>query len=144
MKTENKTMLFREEEIEPTENVLKNTLSKELFEIYSDLSNYITVELNMKYEWCYYNDGKSWLFKATHKKKTIFWLAIWEEYIRTTFYFTEKTRLDIFDLQISNEIKDKFNETKNIGKLFPLILDMDKKEQLNDFKEVVKYKKELK
>ena len=130
MKEENQTMLFREEIIEPTKEVLENTLDKELFEIYGNLLNYIAIELNMTYEWRYYNDGKSWLFKAMHKKKTVFWLAIWKESIRTTFYFSEKTCLGIFDLPISNEIKDKFNETKNIGKLFPLILDMDKKEQI--------------
>ena len=28
-------------------------------------------------EWRYYNDGKSWLYKITKKKKTICWVAVY-------------------------------------------------------------------
>ena len=41
-------------------------------------------------EWNFYNDGKRWLFKMIHKKKTIFWAAILTDTFRITFYFGEQ------------------------------------------------------
>jgi hypothetical protein len=37
--------------------------------------------------WKYYGDVKSWLYKASRKKKTVFWLSIGEGYSRATFLF---------------------------------------------------------
>jgi hypothetical protein len=144
MSTENQVMLLREAEIEPNETLLKNILGKELFEVYRKLTEIITAEFGLEYEWRFYKDGKSWLFKAIYKKKTIFWLSSWEGFIKTSFYFTEKTRCGIFDLPISGKIKENFDSVETIGKLIPLILDIENEEQLKDFSEIVKYKKSLK
>jgi len=32
---------------------------------------------SMSFEWKFYNDGKSWLCKLVHKKKTMCWISIW-------------------------------------------------------------------
>jgi len=144
METDNQIMLLREAEIEPTDQVLEKALGKDLFEIYRELLKNISTEFGLEYEWRFYKDGKAWLFKATFKKKTIFWLSVWEKFIKTSFYFTEKTCLGIFNLPVSGAIKDTFDKTKPIGKLIPLILDIEEKEQLNDFQEILKYKKNLK
>ena len=141
---ENQVMLLREPEIEPIDKVLENALGKEVFEVYQELLKIITNEFDLQYEWRFYKDGKSWLFKATHKKKTIFWLAAWDKFIRICFYFTEKNRLDILELPINEAVRINFDEAKTIGKLIPLIFDMKRKEQLSDFREIVKYKKNLK
>ena len=52
-------------------------------------------------EWRYYNDGKAWLCKVVNKKKTVFWLSIWEHYFKTSFYFTEKHLESIDALNIA-------------------------------------------
>ncbi len=143
METKNQIMLLREADIEPTENVLENALGKEAFDVYLKLLHICTTKFDLQYEWRFYKDGKAWLCKIIHKKKTIFWLSIWDKFIRTGFYFTEKTYAGIFDLPISEEIKKSFGSAKAIGKLIPLILDINQEEQLTDFREIVKYKKEL-
>lgn len=143
MEPENQIMLLREAEIEPTDEVLKKALGKEVFEVYGDLLKDISNEFGLEHEWKFYKDGKAWLFKATCKKKTIFWLSIWEKFVKTSFYFTEKTRSGIFDLPISGEMKESFDKTEPVGKLTPLIFDMNQKEQLKDFREIVKYKKSI-
>lgn len=141
--TEN--LLLRDSEINPTNEVLENALGKDIFLVYEDLIEIITnVEFELKPEWNFYKDGKAWLCKVTYKKKTVFWLSIWEQHIKTGFYFTEKTRLGIFNLQINEKIMQDFEETKTVGKLFPLVLNIDKKRQLEDLKEIIKYKKSLK
>jgi hypothetical protein len=144
METENQIILLREAEIEPTDEVLEKALGKEVFEVYRELQKDISTEFSLGHEWKFYRDGKAWLLKATCKKKTIFWLSIWEKFIKTSFYFTEKTRSGIFDLAISGKIKESFDKTESVGKLIPLIFDIEEKKQLNDFREIVKYKKSLK
>ena len=144
MSMENQVMLLREPEIEPIDKVLENALGKEVFEVYQELLKIITNEFDLQYEWRFYKDGKSWLFKATHKKKTIFWLSIWDKFIRIGFYFTEKNRLDVLELPINEAVRTNFDQAKAIGKLIPLIFDIKRKEQLSDFREIVKYKKSLK
>mgnify|MGYP000917355425 CR=1 FL=1 len=144
METNNQIMLLRDYATEPTEQVLKNTLGEESFAIYQELLDMITDEFGLEYEWRYYKDGKAWLFKGVHKKKTIFWLSAWEGFIKTNFIFTEKTRSGISDLPISNEIKETFDKAPLTGKFVSLILDIKQKEQLNDFREIALFKKKLK
>lgn len=144
MEAANQTMLLREANIEPTKKVLENVLGKKLLDVYIELLNLTTNELGIEYEWRYYKDGKAWLFKAVYKKKTIFWLSVWDGFIKTSFFFTEKTRQGIFDLTISDEIKKGFSKAKPTGKLIALILDIDNIEQLNNFREIASYKKSLK
>ena len=141
--TEN--LLLRDSEINPTSEVLEKALGKDIFQVYETLIKTITnVEFELKPEWNFYKDGKAWLCKVTYKKKTVFWLSIWEKCIKTGFYFTEKTRLGIFSLQINKTILQDFEKTKTVGKLFPLVVEIDKKSQLEDLKEIIKYKKSLK
>jgi hypothetical protein len=37
-------------------------------------------------QWRYYNDGKAWLCKVSYKKKTVFWLSVWEACFKVAFY----------------------------------------------------------
>lgn len=141
---ENQILLLHEPEIEPTEQVLEIALGREVFQIYKKLLEIITHEFDLEYEWRFYNDGKSWLLKATHKKKTIFWLSVWERLIKISFYFTEKTQSGVLILPISEKLKENFLNAKAIGKLIPLILEIDNEDNLDNFREIVRYKKGLK
>ncbi len=137
--------LLRDPEIIPTGEVLENALGKEVYAVYAELIKTITgTEFELAPEWNYYKDGKAWLCKVVYKKKTVFWLSAWENHLKTSFYFTEKTRAGIFDLPIDEKIKQDFDETKVVGKLNPLTLCIDSPEKLEDLKEIIKYKKGLK
>ncbi len=139
------TMLLRDPDVVPTEEVLESTLGKKIFTIYKELERLITNdELSLTYSWNYYKDGKSWLCKVVNGKKTIFWLSAWDGYIKTSFFFTEKIQSGVFDLEIDKNIKQEFKQSKATGKLIPLILDIIEKSQLKDLKEIIKYKKSLK
>lgn len=144
MKSDNESLLLREKETEPTDNVLESVLGKELFAIYQELTEIFTHEFSLEPQWRYYKDGNAWLCKVVDKKKTILWLSIWENYIKTGFYFTDKTGTGILDLDIDNNIKEAFKVAKPSGKLIPLIIDINRQKQINDLKEVIKYKKGLK
>jgi len=144
MKSKNETILLRDKEIEPTDEVLENALGKELFTIYQEIVQIFTDEFSLVLHWRFYKDGKSWLCKVVYKKKTILWLSVWENYIQTAFYFTEKTRNGVLELGIDMNIKETFSAVKPVGKLMPLIIDIDHQKQIEDLKKVIKYKKGLK
>lgn len=102
------------------------------------------IETGLALEWRYYKDGKAWLGKVTYRKKTILWLSVWDESIKVGFYFTEKSRLGVLNLDIDNHVKSSFAIVKPIGKLIPLVLEIKNEETLRVLKIIMDYKKNLK
>jgi hypothetical protein len=94
-------------------------------------------------EWRYYKDGNAWLGKATYRKKTVVWISLWENLIKAGFYFSAKTRPAVLDLPLSPEIITLFAEAKPLGKLIPLILDIQDETSLPDFVTLINHKKNL-
>lgn len=136
-------MLLRDPDILPSAEVLEKNLGKDIFVVFEELMTEISKK-ELSADWRYYRDGKSWLCKVINKKKTVFWLSIWDGFFKTSFFFTAKNCLAVGDLDIDNRIKEEFAQTKAIGKLLPLILDIRKKEQLSDLLKIIEYKKSLK
>lgn len=98
---------------------------------------------SMSLEWNFYNDGKSWLCKLVHKKKTICWISIWEKYFKITFYFMDKNDADIAKLNIEQNMKESYFLNKNTGKLKPLTIEVKTKKVLSNIVELIKYKGKL-
>jgi hypothetical protein len=137
-------MLLREQNIVPTKEVLENVLG-ESYPVYVELIEEISnPEFGLLPEWRYYKDGNAWLCKVCYKKKTVFWLSVWDKYFRIVFYFTEKTCTGINELDIKENIKEEFIHAKHIGKLIPLIIRMKKMDQIDDAIKIISYKKKLK
>ena len=136
--------LLREPEIFPSKEVLKNLLGK-VYNVFEKLETRVTHnDYALTFDWHYYNDGKSWLCKVCHKKKTVFWLSVWEGCFKTTFFFLERHLEAIAALDISEQIKEDFCRTKSVGKLLPMILNINKQEQLTDLLKVIVFKKGVK
>jgi hypothetical protein len=136
--------LLKEPHIVPTKEVLAKVLGKSYAAFDSLISTITQPEYGLEPQWNYYNDGKAWLCKVQYKKKTVFWLSVWDKYFKTGFYFTDKNSAGIYDLDIDNEIKKNFKNSKHIGKLIPLGISVSKKDQLKDVLKVIEYKKGLK
>lgn len=135
-------MLLRDPDIFPTETVLRKELGDNVFKVLDTLfTTVLSLEFGLSIEWRYYNDGRAWLCKATHKKKTIFWLSIWENIFKVSFYFTEKYVETIKELDIEKTIINTFAETKPIGRLIPMIFNIDNQEHLKDLFTVIRFKK---
>ncbi len=142
MEPRNKTMLLRDQAVAPSAEVLKNACG-ELYRVYSAVETLLSDE-SLEMQWRFYNDGKAWLCKVVFRKKTILWLSLWEDCIKTSFYFTEKTLPGVMDLDIHPVIKEQTANAAHTGKLIPLLLEITNPEQLNDLKKIVQYKKEIK
>jgi len=126
----------------PTDEVLKSILGS-AFEAYSECMERIA-EMELVPEWNYYKDGGAWLCKVQYKKKTVFWLSIWENRFRVVFYFTEKTMVGLAELDIEPALVQQVVQAAPIGKLIPMGFNVQKKDQLNDLFTVAHYKKKLK
>jgi len=136
--------LLRDKDVLPSDDVLKDAL-KDSFAVFEKMKKTITGEsYALTLEWNYYNDGKSWLCKICHKKKTAFWLSVWNEFFQTGFYFTEKHMEAIAELDIDEKIKNDFATAKPIGKLIPLIMRIHNEVQLPDLLKIIVFKKNLK
>lgn len=95
-------------------------------------------------EWRYYHDGKSWLMKVQHKKKTVFWLSIIKGSFRTTFYIHEKAKKMIEDSPISPELKDQYRAGKNFGKIRGIRVVYKNKKDVEYAKELIGIKLSIK
>jgi hypothetical protein len=138
------TIQLKDPQVITSPEVLSPVLG-DTYPVFEELMQTITSpDFGFNGEWNYYNDGKAWLFKAQFKKKTVFWLSVWEGYFKTAFYFTEKNCQGIFELEIDENIKKEFVANKPIGKLLPLSIDMKLKEQLPDLLKIITYKMRLK
>ena len=136
--------LLREQEIYPSNDILQDVLGK-VYEVLAELECCVTQsEFGLTLNWNYYRDGKSWLCKVCHKKKTVFWLSVWEGCFKTTFFFLERHLTGIAGLDISEQIKEDFCQMKPVGKLLPMVITIDKPEQLVDLLKIVKFKKQAK
>lgn len=91
-------------------------------------------------EWRYYNDGKSWLMKITHKKRTIVWLSVVAGGFRITAYLTEKARAAVKASGLSDECKEQFLKGKRYGKLVAVTVTFRRKGDLADARELLALK----
>lgn len=138
------TQLLREQEVFPSEEILKQSFGG-IYPAYEWLMETVTgAEYGLTAEWNYYKDGRPWLCKVTLKKKTVFWLSVWESWFQISFYFIEKHLEKIAALDIDEKIKEDFCRQKPVGKLIPMIFKISHEEQLGDLLKMISFKKALK
>ena len=135
------TQLLREQEIFPSKEVLKNALGK-VYGILENLEERLTRdEFALTFNWHYYRDGKSWLCKVCHKKKTIFWLSVWDGFFKTSFFFLERHLEGIASLGID---KNSYVMKNEWGKMIPFIFNVADKKQFTDLLKMIEFKKKSK
>jgi len=127
----------------PTDKVIFSHLGKSKV-LWDSLFQYLTREHpDLTQEWRYYNDGKRWLMKVQHKKKTVFWLSILEGSFRTTFYVPEKAKQMVEGSTISDELKDQFRG-KSWGNLQCIRVVYKNKKDLQYAKDLIGIKLSMK
>ena len=94
--------------------------------------------------WRYYHDGKAWLCKVQKKKKTIVWMSAWKGYMQAVIYMPEKYLDQVYALDISETLKEKFKQSRSMGKSRACIFEIRGREVLEDFEKVMQVKIMLK
>ena len=95
-------------------------------------------------EWRYYNDGKTWLFKVTKKKKTVCWVSIFNEMFKTTFYFTDKVEDLLRESKLKKEYINQFINGKKYGKIKGITVAIKESTDLEMTKTLVEIKEKIK
>jgi len=131
--------LLNEQSIFPSEEILKNVLTAS-YTVFKELSAILTGE-GAVLTWKYYRDSKAWLCNVSYKKKTIFWLSVWNGYFKTSFYFLERHLEGIAALDIG---ESSFTLKNEWGKMIPVIFNISKNTQLPDLLKMVEFKKKAK
>ncbi|OPY23181.1 MAG: hypothetical protein A4E26_00957 [Methanobacterium sp. PtaU1.Bin097] len=129
---------LRDENVYPDEKVLEEILGPS-FEAYQNLLKLFD-ENNLEYTWRYYKDGKAWLCKVQKKRRTIVWMSAWKGYMQAIIYIPGKYVEDIYSLDISEGIKAKIKQTKNVGKSMPCIFEVRDNDVFEDFNKVMQFK----
>jgi len=122
----------------PDETILKGVLGRS-FQSYRALLELFD-QNEMFYEWRYYMDGKSWLCKVQKKKRTIIWMSAWKGFMKAAIYVPEKHLDKIYELPISEETKERIQQTRNVGKSKPCIFEIRNQKVLKDLDKVMQFK----
>lgn len=136
--------LLNDPDVHPSPEVLQSVLGAS-FPVYEKMMTAITGDLyGLVPEWRYYNDGKAWLCKVVFKKKTIFWLSVWNGFFKAGFYFGERHCPGIHEMEIDEGIKQELKKAKPFGTLYPVGLVLSREEHIPDLLMIIEYKKKLK
>ena len=95
-------------------------------------------------EWRYYNDGKSWLYKITKKKKTVCWVSVYRQKFRTTFYFTDRAEELIVSSQLKKDTIDRFVRGKHYGRIRGVSIEVEKPADLKETEILMQIKERIK
>jgi len=95
-------------------------------------------------EWRFYNDGKSWLYRALRKKKTIYWVGILKDTFRISFWLGEKAESVIEASSLSESVKEYYRNAKRykIGRC--ISIRMSSPEDLEDVIKLIELKLKMK
>lgn len=129
---------LKDQSVYPDEKVLQAVLG-ESYSAYCELLKLFD-DNEMVYEWRYYKDGKAWLCKVQKKKKTIVWMSAWKGYMQAAIYLPVRLVDNVYALDISEEVRNKIKETKNVGKSKPCIFEIRNRDILTDFNTVMQFK----
>jgi hypothetical protein len=94
-------------------------------------------------EWRYYNDGKSWLYKLTTKKKTVCWVSVWPQAFKTAFYFSDKAEGLITEGRLEGQYVDQFVHGKKYGKIRGIVVTLTKIADLDAVKALIEIKEQV-
>jgi hypothetical protein len=76
----------------------------------------------------------------SQRENCVVWLSAWTGYFKLGFYFTEKSGKGIAALNISESLKKSYETHKPIGRLKPLVAEVNKRSQLKDIYALLRYK----
>jgi hypothetical protein len=141
---EKKIMVLSDKTIIPTEEIIFRYIGQKKI-LWKTLMDYLSENhKDIAGNWNYYNDGKSWLYKAVQKKKTIFWLTLLEETFKVTFYFGDKAEPVIESSNLPQILKDNFKNSQRYGKIRALSVLINDISDIEIVKEVIQIKIKVK
>ena len=95
-------------------------------------------------EWRFYNDGKSWLYRALRKKLTIYWIGILKDTFRISFWLSNKAEPLIESSDLPERIKEEFRSAKRFNTTRCVSIVMGSPEDLENVFKLIELKLKIK
>lgn len=146
--------LLRNPDIQPTDVVMAEALGDANYAYRKFVSELTRHDIHL--EWRYYTDGKAWLGKGLfrwkgarggQKEMTVFWMSIWDGFFKVSVFFPEKSRADLLDLPLEEEVKRMIADSKQMGKTlkyFPIVFNLCSDELFDAVFAIADFKKSTK
>ena len=142
--SETDTILLTDRNIYPTDDYIFSIIGDKK-ELWQAIMNHMSTDYkDSAGQWNFYNDGKRWLFKMVHKKKTVFWAAILTDSFRITFYFGNKAERVIEESDLPVRIKEEFKTAKNYGLIRPISVIVTNYTDIDNILKLIAIKSKLK
>ena len=142
--SEKETILLSDKEICPTDEYIFSIIGEKKILWQNIMNHMVSNYKDSAGEWNFYNDGKRWLFKMVHKKKTIFWAAILTDTFRITFYFGNKAEPIIEASDLPQIMKDEFRTAKRYGLIRGISLKILNKTDVENVQKLIAIKVRVK
>jgi hypothetical protein len=141
--SEKENILLADKEIYPTDELIFSIIGDK-----EHLWKSIIDHMNNSYkdsvgQWNFYNDGKRWLYKMVHKKKTIFWAGILNDTFRITFYLGNKVEPVIGNSDLPQSIKEDFRTAKRYGLIRPVSFIINDKTDVDNVLKMIDIKSKV-
>jgi len=95
-------------------------------------------------EWRFYNDGKSWLYRALRKKKTLYWIGVIKDTFRISFWFGDKAEPVIEASTLPENIKEAFRNAKRYAHSRAVSIEVRSAEDFENVVKLIELKAKLK
>jgi hypothetical protein len=134
------TNILSDESVRPTDELVFSIIGdREL--LWKQTMSYLYDNNNdISEAWKYYKDGKSWLFRALKKKKTIFWIRLVDDTFRIAFWFAEKLGPIIVQSELPDRLKEEYKSAKSFNKSRCIYIDMQDSGDLQNVKKLIDLK----
>lgn len=130
--------------VQPTEELIFSIIGENSV-YWEQLIEYIyDTHFDITEEWRFYNDGKSWLYKAMRKKQTLYWIGVISDTFRVTFWFGNKAESIIENSMLPESIKEEFRNAKRYGQLRAISIEMRSPEDLDNAIKLIELKVKIK
>ncbi len=141
---EEEVLLLTDKDIYPADEYIFSLLGdRKIF--WQSIMNHMTSNYKDSMgQWNFYNDGKRWLFKMVHKKKTVFWAGLLNDTIRITFYFGDKAEVLIAGSDLSRKIIDDFKKAKKYGSIRPVSIQINDQADVDNVLKLIVIKQKIK
>lgn len=127
----------------PTNEVLEQYFSRPEFELYKQLLDGLH-QNDLREEWNYYKDGKSWLGKILFKKVNLGWISYLETGLQVGVYFGDRLWQQVLALELDERIRCRLPAIKKSGNLYGVIVPISDQAYIKAALTLVLFKKTAK
>lgn len=130
--------------VQPTEELIFSIIGENSIYWEQLIEHLYENHFDITEEWRFYNDGKSWLYRALRKKKTLYWIGIIKDTFRISFWFGDKAEPLIEASLLPENIKDQFRNAKRYAHSRAVSIEMRSPEDFENVVKLIELKAKLK